>query len=117
MPCMNRDMKMRNLVTIISLLIISCTRPIPDKIATERDFDLVVSKYDQMSDDVRIKAVNEVINYYQFSDSDKALNFLRIKYQTGDKVVIDAVMLATKVGIEIPLDQQHDRAKDTRSEE
>lgn len=92
-------------VGLVCFFILSCKDEIITEIHQDSDVESAEKFYSDLSEEDKSKVINNTINYYQFTESEKALIFIRKRISEHDPVAIRSVSTAEKVGIKIPLEK------------
>ena len=93
------------LLVILFAFSLSCHKDVINNIENENDIIAADKLYSELPINEQVNIFNKVINYYQFTGSKKALNFIEKRFNIRDRVAVEAVTTAKRVGINIPLSE------------
>jgi hypothetical protein len=69
---------------------------------SDQELKFVMGKYKNLSEENKTKVFNNILNYYQFSESKMALEFIKNRAEQRDPVAIKSIAIAKEFGVQIP---------------
>jgi hypothetical protein len=69
---------------------------------SDQELKFVMEEYKNLSEKNKTKAFNNILNYYQFSESKMALEFIKKRVEKRDPVAMKSISIAKEFGVLIP---------------
>jgi hypothetical protein len=88
---------------LVGLLLLSgCEKKMTVNVNSEQELKVVISDYENLSKENKTKAFNNILNYYQFTESVLALEFIKEKAKKRDPIAVESIAIAKEFGVKIP---------------